>query len=258
LNVAGAIHQAVQVQDPVLLGLEVRIARLLPGLQAWKRHAFLAEQEPEALVADVVDHPLSDQEVGQLGQAPGGERQVMVLGRDRVSCLIARRWARVKVGGRPCGSVGTGRRTHPGCRLCSTSRTRSGLVKVTWAIWATSMPWALSSTIWARRQVTTDPVDRCTMRSSRLPPWLLSSRTRTRSATLPPSRPSTPPGSLHHVVASGRAMSSTLCCCRHGPLAHVDDVLSQPGRTRIVRGSVLQLRKDLVQASAWPRPGQQN
>jgi hypothetical protein len=30
--------------------------------------------------------------------------------------------------------------------------------------------WALSSTICARRQVTTDPVDRRTMRSSRLPP----------------------------------------------------------------------------------------
>src|SRR4029434_3129290 len=65
---------------------------------------------------------------------------------------------------------------------------RSGLVKVTWAIWATSMPWALSSTIWARRQVTTDPVDRRTMRSSRLPSWLLIARTRTRSATLPPRR----------------------------------------------------------------------
>ena len=35
-----------------------------------------------------------------------------------------------------------------------------GLVKVTWAISATSMPWALSRTICARRQVTTDPVDR--------------------------------------------------------------------------------------------------
>jgi hypothetical protein len=31
-------------------------------------------------VADVVDHPLGDQELRQLGQAPGGERQVMVLG----------------------------------------------------------------------------------------------------------------------------------------------------------------------------------
>jgi hypothetical protein len=68
-------------------------------------------------------------------------------------------------------------------KLCSTSRTRSGLVKVTWAIIATSMAWALSSTIWARRQVTTDPELRRTIRSSRLPSWLVISRTRTRSAT---------------------------------------------------------------------------
>jgi hypothetical protein len=85
--------------------------------------------------------------------------------------------------------------------LCSTSRTRSGLVKVTWAIWATSMPWALSSTICARRQVTTDPVDRRTMRSSRLPSWLLISRTRTRSATLPPPDDPDAAGSLHQDAA---------------------------------------------------------
>lgn len=79
-----------------------------------------------------------------------------------------------------------------------TSRTRSGLVKVTRAISAMSMAWALPSTICARRRVTTDPVDRRTMRSSRLPSWLLISRTRTRSATLPPSttrcRWESPPG----------------------------------------------------------------
>jgi hypothetical protein len=60
-------------------------------------------------------------------------------------------------------------------------------VKVTLAIWLTSMPWALSSTIWARRQVTTDPELRRTIRSSRLPSWLVISRTWTRSATPPPS-----------------------------------------------------------------------
>jgi hypothetical protein len=31
-----------------------------------KGYALLAEREPQALVADVVDHPLSDQELGQL------------------------------------------------------------------------------------------------------------------------------------------------------------------------------------------------
>jgi hypothetical protein len=36
-----------------------------------KGDAFLAEQDAQALVADVVDHPLGDQEVGQLDQARG-------------------------------------------------------------------------------------------------------------------------------------------------------------------------------------------
>jgi hypothetical protein len=44
-----------------------------------KRHALLSEQDPEALMADVVDHPLGDQELRQLGQAPGREGQVVVL-----------------------------------------------------------------------------------------------------------------------------------------------------------------------------------
>ena len=50
-----------------------------------------------------------------------------------------------------------------------TSRTRSSAGEGTLAISATSMPWADSSTIWARRQVTTDPDARRTMRSSRFP-----------------------------------------------------------------------------------------
>src|SRR3954466_9876933 len=65
-------------------------------------------------------------------------------------------------------------------KLCSTSRTRSGLVNDTSAILATGMPWADSSTICARRQVTTDPVPRRTMRSSRMPSSLLIGRTCTR------------------------------------------------------------------------------
>ena len=32
LDIVGAVHQPVQVQDPVLLGFEVRVAGLLPGL----------------------------------------------------------------------------------------------------------------------------------------------------------------------------------------------------------------------------------
>jgi hypothetical protein len=68
-----------------------------------------------------------------------------------------------------------------------TSRTRSGLVKLTLAIPATSMPWTDNSTICARRQVTTDPDDRRTMRSSRFPSSSDTSRARK------PSRDTTPP-----------------------------------------------------------------
>ncbi|WP_307659333.1 hypothetical protein [Streptomyces sp. V1I1] len=62
---------------------------------------------------------------------------------------------------------------------------RSALVNVTSAILATGMPWADSSTIWARRQVTTDPVPLRMIRSSRLPSASSISRTRTRSAIGP-------------------------------------------------------------------------
>ncbi|KRA46028.1 hypothetical protein ASD97_38100 [Streptomyces sp. Root63] len=61
----------------------------------------LAEQDPKALVADVVDHPLGDQEVGQLGQAPGRERQAVLAGLDFAIFLISRRSGRVNVLGRP-------------------------------------------------------------------------------------------------------------------------------------------------------------
>ncbi|KAF5990264.1 hypothetical protein BOG92_054325 [Streptomyces sp. WAC00263] len=70
-------------------------------------------------------------------------------------------------------------------KLWITSRTRSSLVNVTSAIFATGMPCADSRIIWARRQVTTDPVPRRMIRSSRPPSSSSISRTRTRSATQP-------------------------------------------------------------------------
>ena len=73
-----AIGDGVELEHPVLLGLEVRVVAHLPGLQALKGDALLAEQRAQALVADVVDHPLGDEELGQLGQAPRRERQVVV------------------------------------------------------------------------------------------------------------------------------------------------------------------------------------
>ena len=72
------VGDRVQLLDPGLLLRVLRVLGGLPGFQALKGDALLAEQDPQALVADVIDHPLGHQEIGQLGQAPGGERQVML------------------------------------------------------------------------------------------------------------------------------------------------------------------------------------
>ena len=92
LGIDGAVHQAGQVQDPVLLGLEVWIAGLLQVLDYLKGHALLAEQHPQAFVADVVDHPLSDQELGQLREDQVENGRSWSTGRDTASWVIARRW----------------------------------------------------------------------------------------------------------------------------------------------------------------------
>jgi hypothetical protein len=60
-------------------------------------------------------------------------------------------------------------------------------VNATSAIVGTSMPWADSSTICARRQVTTDPLPRRMIRTSRRPSPSSISRTRSRSVTEPVS-----------------------------------------------------------------------
>jgi hypothetical protein len=157
------------VQHPVLLGLIVRVARLLPGLQALKGHALLVEQGPEALVADVLDHPLGDQEVGQLVQAPGGERQAMVLWTRQRDLLDLPALGQGEGGGPATAVAGYSESNPSRLKLWSTSRTRSSLVNVTWAILGAGIRWAASRTICARRQVTTEPLLRRTIRSSRLP-----------------------------------------------------------------------------------------
>jgi hypothetical protein len=68
-------------------GEDVGAISCLPGLYALKGDAFLAEQRAQALVADVVDHPLGHQELRQLGQAPGRKRQAM-LSRLRLGDLL--------------------------------------------------------------------------------------------------------------------------------------------------------------------------
>src|ERR1022692_3637958 len=81
------VGDGIQLLDPALLLRVVRVLGGFPGFQALKGGAFLSEQDPQALVADVVDHPLSHHEFRWLRQAPGGERQVM-LGRLGLGDLL--------------------------------------------------------------------------------------------------------------------------------------------------------------------------
>ena len=67
------VGDRVQVLDAGLLRRVLRVFGGLPGFQPLKADAFLAEQDLQALVADVVDHPLGHQEIRQLSQAPGSE-----------------------------------------------------------------------------------------------------------------------------------------------------------------------------------------
>jgi len=66
--------------EPDLLRLDVRVGGLLPRLEHLKRHALLSEQDPEALMAEVVDHPLGDRELSRLF---GIQRGVIVDSSDQ-------------------------------------------------------------------------------------------------------------------------------------------------------------------------------
>jgi hypothetical protein len=91
--------------------------------------------------------------------------------------LISRRWPSVNFGGRPPRYLGYSELNPSALKLRITSRTRSSLVNATFAIAGTRMPCADSSTICARRQVTTDPLPRRTIRTSRRPSSSSISRT---------------------------------------------------------------------------------
>jgi hypothetical protein len=122
-----------------------------PGFQPLKGDAFLAEQDPQALVADVVDHPLGHQEVGQLGQAPGGKRQVMLYWLGLGDLLDLPPLAEGELRRAAALVFGYSELNPSALKLRITSRTRSSLVNATFAIAGTSMPGADSSTICARR-----------------------------------------------------------------------------------------------------------
>ena len=120
-------------------------------------------------MAYFVDHPLIHQELRQLCQAPGRKGQAPIDGVAERDFLDLPSFGQVNIGGRPPAYLGTNESKPSSLKLWSTARTRLGAVNATWAIWATSIPWADSNTIWARRHVTTDPEDRRTIRNRRLP-----------------------------------------------------------------------------------------
>src|SRR6266498_5247303 len=66
-----------------------------PSFQPLKGDALLTEQHAQALMADVVDHPLSHQELRQLRQAPGGNGRPCSAGLDLAIFLTSRRCTRV-------------------------------------------------------------------------------------------------------------------------------------------------------------------
>ena len=153
-----------------------------------KGHALCAQQFSQALVGDVLDHPLGDQEVRQLGQAPPRERQP-VLSRGGLGDLLDLPPLRQREHRRvPAGVPRVQRVKAVGIEVVQHVATRSSLVKASLAIWGTLMRCADHSTICARRQVTTDPDPRRTIRLRRLPSSSLISRTRTGPA-IPASVP---------------------------------------------------------------------
>src|SRR5262249_61138968 len=96
-------------------------------------------------MTDVLHHPLSDQEVGQLGQAPDGKRQAMIswMGLGDLFDLppLPQRELR-----RPPFYLGYSESNPSAFKLRITSRTRSSLVNATFPIAAASTPAAARPT----------------------------------------------------------------------------------------------------------------
>jgi hypothetical protein len=156
-------------------------------------------------------------------------------GRDLAIFLISRRWPSVNFGVRPPLYFGYSEPNPSVLKLRITSRTRSSLANATLAIAATFMPCADSSTICARRQVTTDPLPRRTIRTRCCPSSSSISRTLRRSVTHLVSAIST-----CRKNCPGRASSTgaNVTCYGTSPRSlvrpitlDIHSVAAQPGRT---------------------------
>ena len=121
-------------------------------------------------MTDVVDHPLGDEELGQLGQAPGGKGQVLVDRTTQGDLLDLPAFGRVNFGGPPPEYFVANESKPSALKLWMTSLTRSSDVKAILAMAGTSILWADHSTIWALRHRTTDPDPRRTIERSFVPP----------------------------------------------------------------------------------------
>ena len=73
------LGERVELDDPVALGLEIRVVGALPGSHRLKADTLVVQQLPQPFVGDVHDHPLGNQIVRQLGQRPARKRLAEVL-----------------------------------------------------------------------------------------------------------------------------------------------------------------------------------
>ncbi len=141
------VGDRVQLQEAVLLRLEVGVVRALPAPQGLKADAFLAQQLPQPFVGDVGHHPLGDQVVGQLGQAPGRKRLPEVGGDAQGNPLDLLPLGQGE-GARAAAAVARIQESKPSrLKLWITSRTVSGSLKTTSAIRAAGILCGLTGNV---------------------------------------------------------------------------------------------------------------
>jgi hypothetical protein len=94
-----AAGDRVQLLDAGLLRRIPRIPGRLPRLQPLKAGALLAEQDPEPLVADVVDHPSATRKSASPARLQVENGRSYSTGLDLATFLISRRCGTANFGG---------------------------------------------------------------------------------------------------------------------------------------------------------------